>query len=145
LSQSISGECKQYLTTTTQVRFLFRLRCQFDRFMLGSFTDESSDSGSPGPDEFTNPLPNGSSSVSGSPTISPNLNTPAQPKKNTQYPCRTCDRNFTREYTRKLHEKAHAARAEPLRCHEPNCNITFSRSHDRLRWATPWRSTPFYW
>ncbi|KAF9061662.1 hypothetical protein BDP27DRAFT_1485759 [Rhodocollybia butyracea] len=64
-----------------------RTQAIFDYNDAGSFTDESSDSGSPGPDEFTNASPNGSSSVSRSPTISPNPITDAQPKKNTQYPC----------------------------------------------------------
>ncbi|THU78066.1 hypothetical protein K435DRAFT_877050 [Dendrothele bispora CBS 962.96] len=55
-------------------------------------------------------------------------------RRNSQFPCRTCDRVFTREYTRKVHEEAHATRAAgPLLCREPNCNTTFSRSHDRLR------------
>ncbi|THU79385.1 hypothetical protein K435DRAFT_528466 [Dendrothele bispora CBS 962.96] len=55
-------------------------------------------------------------------------------RRNSQFPCRTCDRVFTREYTRKVHEDAHATRAAgPLLCREPDCNTTFSRSHDRLR------------
>ncbi|THU76795.1 hypothetical protein K435DRAFT_974285, partial [Dendrothele bispora CBS 962.96] len=55
-------------------------------------------------------------------------------RRNSQFPCRTCDRVFTREYTRKVHEDAHVARAAgPLLCREPNCNTKFSRSHDRLR------------
>ncbi|THU83102.1 hypothetical protein K435DRAFT_690173, partial [Dendrothele bispora CBS 962.96] len=55
-------------------------------------------------------------------------------RRNSGFPCRTCDRVFTREYTRKVHEEAHATKAAgPLRCREPDCNTTFQRSHDRLR------------
>ncbi|THV04413.1 hypothetical protein K435DRAFT_961887 [Dendrothele bispora CBS 962.96] len=66
----------------------------------------------------------------------PNLTFVSQ-MRNSQFPCRTCDRVFTREYNRKVHEEAHTTRAagphRPHRCREPNCNTTFSRSHDRLR------------
>lgn len=100
---------------------------------VGNFTDESSVTSSPGPNELPDSAPNGSSSVPELPITSPDLAIVDQAKKKAQHPCRMCHRNFTREYTRNLHERAHAARAEPLRCREPNCNVTFSRSHDRLR------------
>ncbi|KAE9390908.1 hypothetical protein BT96DRAFT_1024347, partial [Gymnopus androsaceus JB14] len=120
------------------------LQAMFDFSETGNFTDESSVTSSPGPNELPDSAPNGSSSVPELPITSPDLAIVDQAKKKAQHPCRMCHRNFTREYTRNLHERAHAARAEPLRCREPNCNVTFSRSHDRLRHEVRIHDRPSY-
>ncbi|THU83720.1 hypothetical protein K435DRAFT_871002 [Dendrothele bispora CBS 962.96] len=104
----------------------------YDYSDTGSSTDGSSKADSPdiGTPYMLEPVQGNHTSVA---EALQNFTIVSQGRKS-QFSCRSCDRVFTREYTRKVHEDAHATRAAgPLLCREPDCNTTFSRSHDRLR------------